>query len=193
MTSSHSLGRPILYSCSWPDYIRLGNGGIDAINFTQTTEHCNIWRMYNDIQDSWASVTDIADWVGEHQADLIPAAGPGHFNDPDMLIIGNFGLSYTQSRAQMALWSVMAAPLLMGNDLRNLDPAMKAILQAKEVIAIDQDPLGIQGKRVEHNTTGSGYLFGDVWTKPLANGDLAVLLWNRCDYGTPRARAKKNP
>ena len=89
----------------------------------------------------------------------------------------------------MALWSIMAAPLLMGNDLRNLDPAMKAILQAKEVIAIDQDPLGIQGRRVEHNTTGSGYFFGDVWTKLLANDDLAVLLWNRCDYGTPRVMA----
>ena len=56
---------------------------------------------------------------------MLDAAGPGHFNDPDMLIIGNFGLSHTQAKAQMGLWSIMAAPLLMGNDLRNLDPKMK--------------------------------------------------------------------
>ena len=78
------------------------------------------------------------DWVGDNQETLIAAAGPGHFNDPDMLIIGNFGLSVEQSRAQFALWCIMAAPLYMGNDLRNLDPEMKAILLSKEVIAIDQ-------------------------------------------------------
>ena len=69
------------------------------------------------------------------------------WNDGSALIIGNFGLSYTQSKAQMGLWSIMAAPLLMGNDLRNLDPKMKQILTAKEVIAVDQDILGKQGKR----------------------------------------------
>eukprot|EP00729_Bicosta_minor_P022855 gene22855-22877_t len=133
--------------------------------------------MYNDIQDSWDSVTGIVDWVGDNQEDLIPAAGPGHFNDPDMLIIGNFALSHTQARAQFALWSIMAAPLLMGNDLRNLEPEMKAVLQSKEVIAVDQDVLGIQGRRLEHNSSGppqhsNGYTLGDVWSKPLSNGDL---------------------
>ena len=90
---------------------------------------------YNDIQDSWESVTTIVDWVGDNAPTngMLAAAGPGHFNDPDMLIIGNFGLSYEQSKAQMALWSIMAAPLLMGNDLRNLDPKLKEILLAEEV------------------------------------------------------------
>jgi len=81
---------------------------------------------------------------------LIKYAGPGHFNDPDMLIIGNFGLSYEQSRTQMALWAILAAPLIMSNDLRSIKPEMKAILLNKNVIAINQDPLGMQGRLLSH-------------------------------------------
>ena len=147
-------------------------------------EHCNIWRMYDDIQDDWDSVTGIVDWVGDNQEELIAAAGPGHFNDPDMLIIGNFALSVDQAKAQFALWAVMAAPLFMGNDLRNLDDEYKAVLQSIEVIAVNQDEAGIQGKRVAHMPPG--YTAGDIWVRPLQDGDLAVVLWNRCTYGTPR-------
>eukprot|EP01043_Picozoa_sp_COSAG02_P022993 COSAG02_NODE_1214_length_13857_cov_17.738334_5_plen_171_part_00 len=104
------------------------------------------------------------------------------WNDGSALIIGNFGLSYTQSKAQMGLWSIMAAPLLMGNDLRNLDPKMKQILTAKEVIAVDQDVLGKQGYRVyQSKDFCSGH---DVWMKPLSGGDIAVALWNRGVCGT---------
>ena len=175
--------RPILYSCSWPDYIRTEPA---KVNYSMTAQHCNIWRMYNDIQDSWTSVTGIVDWVGDNALanGMLEAAGPGHFNDPDMLIIGNFGLSYEQSKAQMALWCIMAAPLLMGNDLRNLAPELKAILTAAEVVAVDQDPLGKQGQRVAQS---KGFCDAhDVWAKPLAGGDLAVVLWNRGVCGTPR-------
>lgn len=78
----------------------------------------------------------------------MPNAGPGHWNDPDMLIVGNFGLSYEQSKTQMALWAILAAPLLMSVDLRTIRPEYKAILQNKKIIDVDQDPLGIQGRRI---------------------------------------------
>ena len=94
-----------------------------------------------------------------------------------MLIIGNFALSVDQATTQMALWCIMAAPLMMGNDLRNLAPEMKEILTASEVIAVDQDPLGEQGWRVHHETDFcSGH---DIWMKPLSGGDIALVLWNR--------------
>ena len=75
---------------------------------------------------------------------IIANAGPGHWNDPDMLIIGNFGLSYEQCKTQMAMWAIFAAPLLMSVDLRTLKPDYKAILKNKKIIAVNQDPLGIQ-------------------------------------------------
>lgn len=90
----------------------------------------------------------IIDYYGNNQDSIVPNAGPGHWNDPDMLIIGNFGLSYEQSKTQMALWAILAAPLLMSVDLRTIRPEYKAILQNKKIIAVDQDPLGIQGRRI---------------------------------------------
>ena len=174
--------RPILYSCSWPDYLR--GAGID-VNYTMIAEHCNIWRMFDDIQDSFDSVTSIVDWVGDNQDILSAAQGPGAFNDPDMLIIGNYGLSLDQSRAQFALWAIMAAPLLMGNDLRNLAPEFVEILQNREIIDIDQDPLGKMGKRVVHDKTNLCETT-DVWMKPLHNGDIGVVMWNRGVCGNPR-------
>lgn len=111
-------------------------------NFSSIIEHCNLWRNFDDIQDSWASLESIIDYYGNNQDYIIPNAGPGHWNDPDMLIIGNFGLSYEQSKTQMALWAILAAPLLMSVDLRSIRPEYKAILQNKKIIAVDQDPLG---------------------------------------------------
>lgn len=107
-----------------------------------------MWRNYNDIQDSWSSLETIIDYYGDNQDSIVPNAGPGHWNDPDMLIVGNFGLSYEQSKTQMALWAILAAPLLMSVDLRTIRPEYKAILQNKKIIAVDQDPLGIQGRRI---------------------------------------------
>lgn len=179
----NKTGRPIMYSCSWPDYIRTSDS---VVNYSNTAQHCNIWRMYTDIQDSFTSMAGIVDWVGDNAPNngMLDAAGPGHFNDPDMLIIGNFGLSHEQSKAQMALWSIMAAPLLMGNDLRNLDPQMKAILLAKEVIAVDQDVDGRQGWRVAKDT---GFCTAhDIWMRPLSGGDVAVVMWNRGICGVHR-------
>lgn len=117
-------------------------------NFSLITEHCNVWRNFDDIQDSWNSIESIMDYFGDNQDSIVPNAGPGHWNDPDMLIVGNFGLSYEQSKTQMALWAILAAPLFMSVDLRTIRPEYKAILQNKKIIAVDQDILGIQGRRI---------------------------------------------
>ncbi|XP_072524835.1 alpha-N-acetylgalactosaminidase-like [Salminus brasiliensis] len=141
----NATGRPIAYSCSWPAY----RGGLPpSVNYTLLGEICNLWRNYDDIEDSWNSVLGIVDWFFQNQEYLQPVSGPGRWNDPDMLIIGNFGLSLEQSQAQMALWAIMAAPLIMSNDLRTLTSEARIILQNKAVIAINQDPLGIQGRRI---------------------------------------------
>lgn len=130
-------------------------------NFSSIIEHCNLWRNYDDIQDSWQSLESIVDYYGNNQDYIIPNAGPGHWNDPDMLIIGNFGLSYEQSKTQMALWAIMAAPLMMSVDLRSIRPEFKAILQNKKIIAVDQDMLGIQGRRIyKHKGI-------EIWSRPI--------------------------
>jgi len=177
----NNTGRDILYSCSWPDYIRLN--GL-TVNYTKIASHCHLWRMYGDIQDSWDSVVNIIDWIGQQgpKDGFLEVAGPGRWNDPDMLIIGNFALSYEQSKTQMALWSIMAAPLLMGNDLRNLDPKMKEILLAEEVIAVNQDVLGKQGYLVSKVNESFCNKY-DIWMRHLHGGDIAVAFWARSTCG----------
>src|SRR6266567_2122738 len=100
-------------------------------------------------------------------------AGPGHWNDPDMLEIGNGGMTDIEYQTHMSLWCLLAAPLLAGNDIRDMKPDIAEILMNKEVIAIDQDKLGKQGVRVAKE----GDL--EVWAKPLADGSHAVALFNR--------------
>jgi alpha-galactosidase len=102
-------------------------------------------------------------------------AGPGHWNDPDMLEVGNGGLNENEAKAHFSLWCILAAPLMAGNDLRNMSPAIRDILTNKELIAVDQDPLGRQGRRVQ----SEGEL--DVWAKQLADGGRAVALLNRSE------------
>lgn len=174
-------GRPMIYSCSWPVYqIYAGM----KPNFTAIIEHCNLWRNFDDIQDSWSSLESIIDYYGNNQDAIIPNAGPGHWNDPDMLIIGNFGLSYEQSKTQMALWAILAAPLLMSVDLRTIRPEYKAILQNKKIIAVDQDPLGIQGRRIyKHKGI-------EIWARPISPVrqnyySYAIAFLNRRTDGTP--------
>merc|ERR1711962_1968990 len=148
----------MVYSCSWPVYQSLD--GIQP-NWDLIIEHCNLWRNWYDIQDSWNSIKSIITYFGDNQDELIPIAGPGHWNDPDMLVIGNFGLSFEQSRTQMAIWAILAAPLIMSNDLRKMAPEHKAILQNKDIIAVNQDKLGIQGRRIlQQNNI-------DYWIRPI--------------------------
>lgn len=167
----NATGRPIGYSCSWPAY----QGGLPPkVNYTQLGEICNLWRNYGDIEDSWDSVLSIVDWFSANQDVLVPAAGPGRWNDPDMLIIGDFGLSMDQSRSQMALWAIMAAPLFMSNDLRTISSKARAILQNKAAISINQDPMGVQGRRLIKEKSGI-----EVFWRPLSEKTSALVFFSR--------------
>ncbi|XP_050428118.1 alpha-N-acetylgalactosaminidase-like [Adelges cooleyi] len=179
----NNTGRPMVYSCSWPAYQE--EKGM-LINYASMAKHCNLWRNYDDIDDSWDSMIKIADYFALKQEFWAKFAGPGHWNDPDMLLIGNFGLSYEQSKTQMAIWAILAAPLLMSNKLSDVRPEFKAILQNKEVIKVNQDRLGIQGTRVFKD---KGI---DIWTRPIEpvrNGHFsyAVAFVNRRVDGAPYA------
>jgi alpha-galactosidase len=111
--------------------------------------------------------------IFDMQDGLRTYAGPGHWNDPDMLEVGNGNLTMNESRAHFSLWAMLAAPLIAGNDLRKMPKDILTLLTNKEVIAIDQDSLGIQGFR--QNRIDSV----DVWYKPLKSGDWAVCFFNR--------------
>lgn len=114
-------------------------------DYDSIKKHCNLWRNGGDIQDSYTSLRSVIDFFAKNQLTFQPHAGAGNWNDPDMLLIGNFGLSVDQSKMQMALWAILAAPLLMSTDLRNIRPEFAEILLNKRIIAVNQDALGIQG------------------------------------------------
>ena len=156
-------GRPIVYSlCEY---------GMRDVWTWGPRVGANLWRTAGDIQDNWRSMSEI----GFDQSRLAPYAGPGHWNDPDMLEVGNGGMTATEYRTHFSLWCMLAAPLILGNDVRTMAPDTLAMLSNREVIAIDQDPLGRQGRRV----ASSGGI--EVWTKPLADGGEAVAVFNRND------------
>ncbi|XP_062931601.1 alpha-N-acetylgalactosaminidase-like [Cynocephalus volans] len=167
----NATGRPIVFSCSWPAF----EGGLPPrVNYTLLANICNLWRNYFDIRDYWWSVLSILDWYVNHQDILQEVAGPGHWNDPDVLLIGNFGLSHEQSQAQMALWTVLAAPLFMSTDLRTISAQNVDILQNPLMIKIHQDPLGIQGRRILKERSRI-----EVYLRPLSNKASAVVFFSR--------------
>lgn len=129
----------------------------------------NLWRTTSDIEDEY--------WVmsenGFTQNGLEKFSGPGHWNDPDMLEVGNGGMNEDEYRTHMSLWAILAAPLMAGNDLTQMTPYTVELLTNPEVIAVDQDPLAKQGHRI----TQEGPL--EVWMKPMADGSKAVGLFNR--------------
>ncbi len=131
----------------------------------------NLWRTTGDINDHYDRMAEI----GFSQAGLAPFAGPGHWNDPDMLEVGNGGMNADEYRTHMSLWCLLAAPLLAGNDLEHMTPETREILLNKEVLALDQDPSGHQADRLY----AQGPL--EVWGKTLADGSHAVGLFNRDD------------
>ncbi len=164
----YAAGRPMVFSlCDW--------GLSKPWLWAKDVGH--LWRATDDIMDCWdcqdnrnnAGFTILLDRV----ADLYSYSGPDHWNDPDMLEVGNKGLNNTESRAHFSLWCILAAPLIAGNDLRSMSDETKNILTNKEAIAVDQDPLGKQGVKVRDD--------GDyeVWVKQLADGSRAVVLFNR--------------
>ncbi len=155
----HQSGRPIVYSlCEY------GNGHVETWG---QEVGANLWRTTGDIRDEWGSmVANI-----EKQVPTAPYAGPGHWNDPDMLEIGNGGMTDVEYRTHMSLWAIAAAPLLAGNDIRSMSAATRATLMNREVIAVDQDALGKQA-----SPTRSGQV--ETWVKPLADGSVAVAVVN---------------
>ncbi|KAH9702822.1 alpha-galactosidase 3 [Citrus sinensis] len=160
----NETGRSIFYSiCEWGvDDPALWAGKVG-----------NSWRTTGDINDTWASMTSIAD-INDKWASY---AGPGGWNDPDMLEVGNGGMSYQEYRAHFSIWALMKAPLLIGCDVRNLTAETFEILSNKEVIAVNQDPLGVQGRKVYVSGTDNCL---QVWVGPLSGHRLVVALWNRC-------------
>ena len=129
-----------------------------------------MWRIGFDINASWASVMSLVD----QDAALSSYAGPGHWNDPDMLEVGN-GLAANEDQSHFSMWAMLAAPLLAGNDLRSMSSATRTVLTNTDVIAVDQDPLGAQGKLVATPATNL-----QVWSKTLSGTNArAVALLNR--------------
>jgi len=169
-----SAGRPIVFSiCEW--------GNSQPWLWAPGIGH--LWRTTGDIQDCWDCSQP---WGGmglihilDLQAELYPYAGPGHWNDPDMLEVGNGKMTTAEYRSHFSFWCLLAAPLMAGNDLRSMTPEIKEILTNKEVIAVDQDPLGMQGRKV----FDGGAV--EVWMKPLSGTARAVILFNRGSVAAP--------
>jgi alpha-galactosidase len=158
-----ATGRPMVYSlCQY---------GSDAVWEWAPSVGANLWRTTGDSAATW----DRIHLLGFDQAGLEAYSGPGGWNDPDILEVGNGDLTLQENRLHFSLWAILAAPLLAGNDLSNMKPEIQAILTNRDVIAIDQDPLGKQGSRA--------YTEGEmeVWTRHLSGGALAVALFNTGD------------
>jgi alpha-galactosidase len=162
-----SSGRPIVFSmCEWGT----------AKPWLWAKDVGNLWRTTGDITDKWEGKYDYS-WgmlsILDQQVGLESFAGPGHWNDPDMLEVGNGGMTENEYRAHFSLWAILAAPLIAGNDLRSMTPEIASILTNREVIAIDQDRLGRQGHRAAKDGDS------EVWAREIADGNRAVVLLNR--------------
>ncbi len=160
-------GRPIVFSlCQY---------GMDRVWQWGPSIGANLWRTTGDIQPNFTRMV----FIGFGQDGLGKYAGPGHWNDPDMLEVGNGRMSLDEDKFHMSLWCLLAAPLIAGNDLTHVSPQVLAILTNKEVIALDQDPKGVEGHRVSQE----GPL--QVWAKPLADGSYGVGLFNAGESTMP--------
>ncbi|HVO73008.1 MAG TPA: glycoside hydrolase family 27 protein [Ignavibacteriaceae bacterium] len=166
----YAAGRPIVFSlCEW------GNGK----PWLWGKDIGHLWRTTGDITNCFDCVVDHGTWkswgimyVLDMQDGLRIYAGPGHWNDPDMMEVGN-GMSFSEDRAHFSMWCMLAAPLIAGNDIRSLSPETKSILTNKEVIAVDQDSLGIQGFKYSSEDSV------EAWFKPLRNDEWAACFLNR--------------
>lgn len=156
-----ATGRPIVFSlCEY---------GLKSVWHWGASIGGNSWRTTDDIEDNWNSMSAI----GFAQNGLEGFAGPGHWNDPDMLEVGNSKMNHEEYVTHMSLWCLLAAPLLAGNDLAKMSSETLAILTNPEIVALDQDPKGAQAHRIWEE---GPY---EIWTKPLADGSMAVGLFNR--------------
>ena len=156
-----STGRPIVFSlCQY--------GEQDVWTWGSLVGG-NLWRTTGDIQDNWKRMSLLGFTL---QTGLAKYAGPGHWNDPDMLEVGNGGMTTTEYKTHFSLWAMLAAPLIAGNDVRHMSAATKSILLNKDVIAVDQDRLGKEGYAIAKNGETQ------VWAKPLEGGAYAIALFN---------------
>ena len=166
----HAAGRPVLFSiCEWGQnkpWLWAANVG-------------HLWRTTTDIYPSFDGILDHTNWqqwgvlrIIDAQKPLREAAGPGHWNDPDMLEVGN-GMSVNEDRAHFSMWCMLAAPLISGNDLAHMAPETLQVLNNPDVIAVNQDKLGVEGFPYATNQNV------EIWLKPLAGGDWAMCLLNR--------------
>jgi alpha-galactosidase len=167
-----ATGRPIVYSIN-PNSFHAITG--DEYDWGAVAD---LWRTTEDLLDIWqnGNVNSYPMGVGnvlDVTAPLAAQAGPGHWNDPDMLVVGRPGLSLTESRAHFALWALMAAPLMAGNDVRTMSADVSAILRNPRLLAVNQDPLGAGGRRVRDDGDA------EVFAKTLSDGSVAVGLLNR--------------
>lgn len=166
----YAAGRPVVFSiCEWGTY--------QPWTWAQPVGH--LWRTTGDIINCWDCVIDYGTWkswgvmqILDRQEGLRVYAGPGHWNDPDMMEVGNLA-SVNEDRAHFSMWAMLAAPLIAGNDIRRMTPETAAILTNRDVIVVDQDTLGIQG--FPYRKSGGV----EVWFKPLAGGDWAMAILNR--------------
>jgi alpha-galactosidase len=157
-----AAGRPIVFSlCEW--------GSHKPWEWAGNVGH--LWRTTGDIGDSWNSMINIFN----QQKDLARYAGPGKWNDPDMLEVGNGGMTTEEYKTHFSLWCMLAAPLLAGNDLQNMTPETKSVLLNKEIIALDQDSLGRQATCYRDNVDYQ------IWLKALSNNEKAICLLNKSD------------
>jgi alpha-galactosidase len=162
-----ATGRPIIYSlCEY---------GMNRVWRWGPSVGGNLWRTTDDIEDNYTRMA----FIGFGQQGLARFAGPGHWNDPDMLEVGNGHMSADEYRTHMSLWCILAAPLISGNDLANMSQETLSVLTNPEVVAVDQDPGGKEGYRV----TQEGPL--QVWVKPLADGSKALGLFNEGESPMP--------
>ena len=165
-----SAGRPIVFSiCEW--------GANQPWRWAPATGH--LWRTTGDITNCFDCIKDMGGWKAtgamqnlEKQMGLRQYAGPGHWNDPDMLEVGN-GLAPNEDRAHFSMWAMVAAPLIAGNDLRAMGPETRAVLTNRDVIAVNQDSLGVQGFRYAVRDSV------EFWFKPLTQGAWAMTVLNR--------------
>ncbi|KMS70708.1 alpha-galactosidase [Streptomyces viridochromogenes] len=167
-----ATGRPIVYSIN-PNSFHSPTG--DKYNWGEVAD---LWRTTEDLLDIWQNNNTNSYPMGvgnvlDVTAPLAAQSGPGHWNDPDMLVVGRPGLSLTESRSHFALWALMSAPLMAGNDIRTMSADVSAILRNPRLLAVNQDSLGAGGRRVRDD--------GDteVFAKPLSDGSVAVGLFNR--------------
>jgi alpha-galactosidase len=165
-TALLKTGRPMVFSlCQYGD---------DAVWQWGAQIGGNMWRTTGDVNPNFDRIS----LIGREQAGLSPYAGPGHWNDPDMLEVGNGKLTLNENRTHMGMWAMLAAPLLAGNNLSLMTPEISAILTNREIIAIDQDPLGREAGRI----FAEGPV--EIWARPLANGDVALAVFNFSDDET---------